>query len=205
MELYKVHLQNPHQRIIQKAVDALSEGKIIIYPTDTVYGIGCNINNKLAIERVYKIKGKSKFAPMSIICGSIKQASKYVRISNFAFRILRRCFPGPYTVILEATKETPKLMLSRRKEIGIRIPDSKVAIELVENLGNAILSTSINLTETETLISPEEIKNTFNAKVDLLLDGGILPEPIPSTVLKIENNNVEIIREGKGSLQNINI
>jgi tRNA threonylcarbamoyl adenosine modification protein (Sua5/YciO/YrdC/YwlC family) len=203
MELHKVHLQNPHKRIIQKAVDALLEGKVIIYPTDTVYGLGCDVTNKQAVEKIYKIKEKSKFAPMSIICNSIKQASMYAYISNFAFRILKRCFPGPYTVILEATKEIPKLMLSRRKEIGIRIPDSQVALALVENLGNAVLSTSVNMAENEFLVDLEEIKNKYNSKAEFFLDGGMLPEPIPSTVLKIVNEDIEIIREGKGSLQNI--
>lgn len=205
MITYEIHLENPHKRYIQKAVEALEGGQLVIYPTDTVYGLGCSINNKQAIERIYKIKGKSKFAPMSIICSSIRDAAKYARISNFAFRVMKRCFPGPFTVVLEATREIPKLMLTRQKEIGIRIPDNKVVIEIVELLGHPVITSSINLPGEEILNDPEKIAEIYSGKVDLLLNAGPLPEPVPSTVLRIEDNTVEILREGKGDPARINI
>lgn len=202
---YKVHLADPQKRSIQKAVEALENSELIIYPTDTVYGIGCSIHSKQAIEKIYRLKGKSKFEPMSIICGSIQQVSIYAKISNFSYKVLRRCFPGPYTIILEATREIPKLMLSKRKEIGIRIPDSQVTKSLVDSLGHAILNTSVNLHHDEIINDPYSIVEKFDGKVELMLDGDVLPEAEESTVIKLVDNTVEIIREGKGNLKNLYI
>lgn len=205
MNRYIVHLENPHNRYIQKAIEALENSELVIYPTDTVYGIGCSINKKQAIEKIYRLKGKSKFDPMSIICASIQQASTYAKISNFSYKILRRCLPGPFTIILEATREIPKLMLSRRKEIGIRIPDNKVTSEIVNGFGSAILNTSINLYREQSINDPDLIFEEFDGKVQVMLDGGILPDSIESTVIRIVDNTVEVIREGKGNLQNLYI
>ncbi len=202
---YKVHLENPHKRSIQKTIEALQNSELVIYPTDTVYGIGCSINKKAAIENIYWLKGKSKFDPMSVICSSIQQASTYAKISNFTYKVLRRCFPGPFTVILEATREIPKLMLAKRKEIGIRIPDNKVPIEIVNNLGHAILNTSVNLTGNEIMNDPNIISEKFQGKVGIMLDGGILPHAEESTIIRIKNDMVEVIREGKGDLQSLYI
>ena len=201
----KVHFQTPNKRSIQKAAKVMKDGGLVIYPTDTLYGMGCSIRFKQAIQKIYQIKGKSKFAPTSIICSSIQEASNYVRISNYAFKVLRRCLPGPYTFILEATREIPKLMLSKRKEVGIRIPDSQVVLELVQELGNPIVNSSINFTEGKLLNDPDEIVKLFNNNVDLILDGGILPNPIPSTVVRIIDDILELQREGKGELDKINI
>jgi tRNA threonylcarbamoyl adenosine modification protein (Sua5/YciO/YrdC/YwlC family) len=205
MNRYKVHLDNPHNRYIQKAIEALENSELVIYPTDTVYGIGCSINKKQAIEKIYRLKGKSKFDPMSIICASIQQASTYAKISNFSYKILRRCFPGPFTIILEATREIPKLMLSRRKEIGIRIPDNKVTSEIVNGFGSAILNTSVNLYREQSIYDPDLIFEEFDGKVQVMLDSGILPDAVESTVIRIVGNTVEVIREGKGNLQNLYI
>lgn len=202
---YKVHLENPHNRSIQKAVNALENMELVIYPTDTIYGIGCSINKKQAIESIYRLKGKSKFEPMSIICASIQQASNYARISNFAYKILRRCFPGPFTVILEASREIPKLMLSRRKEIGIRIPDNNVTTELVNALGHAILNTSVNIDGNEILNDPVVIAERLRGKVGIMLDAGILSDAQESTVIRLVDDQVEVVREGKGDLQILHI
>ena len=202
---YRVHLENPHTRSIQKAVEALESGQLIIYPTDTVYGIGCSINHKNAIENIYRLKGKSKFDPMSIICSSIQQASTYVKISNYTYKILRRCFPGPFTFILEATREIPRLMLSKRKEIGIRIPDSNAAIETVKTLGHALLNTSVNIEGNEIMNDPDVIADRFYREVEIMLDGGILPDAEESTVIRLVNDTLEVLREGKGDLDKINI
>lgn len=202
---YKVHLGTPHKRSIHKAVEALENGQLIIYPTDTVYGIGCSLHQKQAIENIYRLKGKSKFDPMSIICANIQQASTYAKISNNAYKVLRRCLPGPFTIILEARRQIPKLMLSRRKEIGIRIPDNNVAIEIVNHLGHPILNTSVNLDGTEIINDPDFIAERFQGKVEVLLDGGNLPNPEESTVIRLVDDTVEVIREGKGDLQKLYI
>lgn len=202
---YKVHLETPHKRSIQKAIEALQNGRLIIYPTDTVYGIGCSIHQKQAIENIYRLKGKSKFDPMSIICSSIQQASAYVKISNNAYKVLRRCFPGPFTVILEARREIPKLMLSRRKEVGIRIPDNNVATEIVNNLNHPILNTSVNLDGAEIVNNPDFIAERFEGKVEVLLDGGNLPDAEESSVIRLVDDTIEIIREGKGDLRRLYI
>ena len=200
---YKVHLENPHKRPIEKAIKALQNMELVIYPTDTIYGIGCSINTKQAIESIYRLKGKSKFEPMSIICASIQQASHYAKISNFAYKILRRCFPGPFTVILEASREIPKLMLSRRKEIGIRIPNNNVTTALVDNLGHAILNTSVNIDGNEILNDPVIIAERLRGRIGIMLDAGILADARESTVIRLVDDEVEIVREGKGDLQTL--
>ncbi len=200
---FKVHLETPHARSIRKAVEALQKGQLIIYPTDTVYGIGCSLYEKKAIERLYQIKGKSKHEPMSIICNSIQQASRYARISTFAFRLLKRCFPGPYTIILEASREIPRLLLSSRKEVGIRIPDSAVCHELIEQFGLPVLNSSVNQRQDELLNDPEDIAGRYENVVDVMLNAGPLPDARESTVLRIVDEEVQIIREGKGDLKRL--
>ncbi|NOX38541.1 MAG: threonylcarbamoyl-AMP synthase [Calditrichaeota bacterium] len=200
---FKVYPENPHQRSINKAVEALENGQLIIYPTDTVYGIGCSLYKKHALEAIYRLKGKTKFEPISLICESIQQASQYARISNFAFRILKRCFPGPYTVILEATREIPKLMLTRRKEVGIRIPDNRIVMAMVHTLGHPLANTSVNIEEGELLNDPEEIMQRYAHHAEVFLDAGPLPDAEESTIIKIIHDEVEIIREGKGSIERV--
>ncbi len=197
---FKVFPDTPHSRSVNKAVEALQDGKLVIYPTDTVYGLGGSLFNKHAIEKIYRIKGKSKYQPLSVICESIQQASHFGKISNFAFRIMKRCLPGPYTFILEATREIPKLMLSRRKEVGIRIPNSAVVQAIVQTLGHPLVNSSITLREDELLNDPEEIARRFDHVVDVFLDAGPLPDPRDSTVVKIKDQEVEVLREGKGDL-----
>ncbi len=200
MVRFKVYADTPHKRSIDRAVAALKEGQLIIYPTDTVYGLGGDLFQKRAIEQIYRIKGKTKYEPLSIICHSIQQASQYGKISNFAFRIIKRCTPGPYTFILEATREIPKLMLSRRKEVGIRIPDSAVVQAIVASLGHPLVNSSITLQEDEVLNDPDEIARRFEHQVAVLLDAGTLPDPRDSTIVKMMHQEIEIIREGKGDL-----
>lgn len=200
MVRFEVHLETPHMRVIQKAVEALREGQLVVYPTDTVYGIGCSIYNKRAIEKMYRLKGKSKFEAMSLICDSIRQASKYVHISNYTYRILKRCFPGPFTIILPATREIPKLMLSRRKEIGIRIPESRICSLLVSHLEHPILNTSAGLSEDYIVHGQHAFDNELFNDVDIFLDAGPLTDAQSSTVVSIVNDELEILREGKGDI-----
>lgn len=201
---HQIYIENPHIRIIHRAVEVLKNGGIVIYPTDTVYGIGCSIFNKNAIERLYKIKGKSKFESMSMICASIQQASEYVHISNYTFRILKKCFPGPFTIILQAKHQVTKLMLSRQKEIGIRIPDSTLCEMLVGELDHPILNTTVTTPEDDQVFYPEvDANDVYTDAAEMMLDAGSYYEAILSTVARIRDNEVEILREGKGDINKL--
>ena len=200
---FKIFPANPHHRAINKAVEALEEGKLIIYPTDTVYGLGCNPFDKNALASIYRIKGKSKFDTVSLIVKDIRQASQYARISNFAYRVLRHCLPGPYTFILPATREIPKIMLTKRKEVGIRIPISPVTDALLEAFRKPLVNTSVNMTGQGFLYDPDEIAKIYQHEVALMLDAGFLEEPIESTVVSLINDEITVLREGKGDLSRL--
>jgi tRNA threonylcarbamoyl adenosine modification protein (Sua5/YciO/YrdC/YwlC family) len=201
---HQIYIENPHVRIIHRAVEVLKNGGIVIYPTDTVYGIGCSIFNKNAIERLYKIKGKSKFESMSMICASIQQASEYAHISNYSFRVLKKCFPGPFTIILQAKHQVAKLMLSRQKEIGIRIPDSPLCQMLVEELEHPILNTSVTTPEDDLVFYPDfDADDVYTNAAEMMLDAGPYHETVESTVARIRENEVEILRQGKGDINKL--
>ena len=198
-----VHLKNPHKRIIMNAVHVLKSGGLIIYPTDTVYGIGCSLYNKSALERLYRLKKKSKFDPISIIVKDIREASLYARISNNSFKILKHCLPGPFTFILPSSREIPKIMLSKRKEVGIRIPDNEVCAAILEYFEYPIVNTSANISADELLNDPDEIERQFEHQVDLMLDADWLPDAQESTVIEVTGDEVSILRKGKGNLSMI--
>jgi tRNA threonylcarbamoyl adenosine modification protein (Sua5/YciO/YrdC/YwlC family) len=200
---FKIHPKNPNIRSIKKAVEILENGGLIIYPTDTVYGIGCSLHIKNALEKLYRLKGKSKFDPVSIIVKDIQQASQYVRISNYAYRVMKHCLPGPFTFILPATKEIPKIMLSKRKEVGIRIPNFSVCSTLLTSLEKPIVNTSVNLDHEAMLIDPDEIEKVYYNKVDIMLDVGWLHEAIESTVTSLIEDELTILREGKGNISKL--
>jgi len=184
------------------AIEILEEGGVIIFPTDTVYGLGCDLFNKKSIERVYQIKKIPRRKPLSFICSDLKDIAKYAHVSNMAYRLMKRLLPGPYTFILPATHNVPRLMLTNRRTVGIRVPDNKICMELVKELGNPIISTSIILDEDEPVSDPFEIFDEYGNKVDLIIDGGILKSE-RSTVVDLTNNVPEIIREGKGDISEI--
>jgi len=198
-----VHLKNPHKRIIMNAVKVLKNGGLIIYPTDTVYGIGCSLYNKSALERLYRLKKKSKFDPISIIVKDIRQASQYTRISDNSFKVLKRCLPGPFTFILPSSREIPKIMLSKRKEVGIRIPDSEVCHEILDNFEYPLVNTSVNIMPDELLNDPEEIQKRYEHQVELMLDADWLPDAQESTVLDLTGNELTVVRHGKGNLDRV--
>jgi tRNA threonylcarbamoyl adenosine modification protein (Sua5/YciO/YrdC/YwlC family) len=200
---FKIHPENPNIRSIRKAVEILEKGGLIIYPTDTVYGVGCNLYIKNALEKLYRLKGKSKFDPVSIIVKDIQQASQYVKISNYAYRVLKHCLPGPFTFILPATREIPKIMLSKRKEVGIRIPDFPVCSALLTALEKPIVNTSVNLDHEAILIDPDEIEKVYDNKVDIMLDVGWLHEANESTVTSLIEDELTILREGKGDISKL--
>lgn len=199
MEYYQLHPDNPQVRFINKAVESLKNGEVIIYPTDTVYGLGCDIFNRKAVERIYNIKNESNTKLFSFIIPDLKDISKYAKVSNYAFKIIKKLTPGPYTFVLTASKEVPKKLWTKRKTVGIRIPDNEIALTLTKELGNPIISTSATTRKGELLYNPLEIKNIFNIQVDLMLSLGAL-NGVPSSIIDLTGEDAEIIREGSGDL-----
>ena len=199
MEFYELHPVTPEQRYINKAVDVLRDGGIIIYPTDTVYGIGCDIFNHKAVEQIYSIKNEAGTKLFSFICSDLKDIAKYAVVSDFAYKSMRKLLPGPYTFVLPAAKEVPKKLRTKRKTVGIRIPDHQIALTLTKELGNPIISTSVTKRLGEILYDPIEIKNIFNSQVDLMLSSGALNGK-PSSIVDLSTNPPEIIREGAGDI-----
>ncbi|MCD6280748.1 MAG: threonylcarbamoyl-AMP synthase [Deltaproteobacteria bacterium] len=185
----------PKPRIVKKVADVLSSGGIIVYPTDTVYGLGCSISNRKGIEKINTIKKSKK--PKSIMLSDLKSISSYAKVSNMAYRVIRSLLPGPYTIVLPATREVPRLLQSRRKSVGIRIPDHWFCTSLVSELGEPVITTTIPLPSGGTHIDPLEIEHELGHLVDVVVDGGILPD-LPSTVISVEDDKVEILREGLG-------
>ena len=194
-----IHSQNPQLRLIRKAVDVLRQGGIIIYPTDTVYGLGCDLSNKKGIERIYEIKRRDRKRPLSFICADLKHISQYAQVTDYAYKTMKRLLPGPYTFILEASRLVPKIILPKRSTTGIRVPDNPICLELIKELGQPIISTSVQDENGEDLGNPQEIAERFGRTVDLIIDGGIII-PEPSSVISLVDDNIEIIRHGKGDV-----
>jgi tRNA threonylcarbamoyl adenosine modification protein (Sua5/YciO/YrdC/YwlC family) len=193
--------KNPEKRKIAQAVDILRKGGVIAYPTGTVYGLGCDLTNKKALERVYQIKGIDRKKPLSFLCPDLSEISRFAFVDNTTYRILKRLVPGPYTFILEATKEVPRLVLRKRNTVGIRVPDHPVAQALLEALGSPIISTSATKNG-QVLMDGEEIDEAFPA-LDLVLDAGP-GNALASTILAFSTSGeVEVIREGAGDLDKI--
>lgn len=202
--LVKIYEENPNEREIRKVVDVLKNGGVIIYPTDTVYGIGCDITQAKAVERVARIKQvqveKSNF---SFICSDLSQLSDYTRpISNPVFKLIRRCLPGPYTFILNANNNVPKYFKGKKKTVGIRVSDNRIITSIVRELGNPIMSTSVHDDDEiiEYTTDPELIHEKFSDLVDLVIDGGYGGN-LASTVIDCTNEIPVIVRQGKGELE----
>jgi len=197
--LININPINPQERLIRKVADTLKGGGIIAYPTDTHYGIGCDIMNKKAIERIYQIKQRNKNKPFSFICSGLKNISRYAKVSNYAYRTMKRLLPGPYTFILEGSKMVPKMMLTKRKTAGIRVPDNRICIDLIRQLGNPIISTSASLPESDVLQDPSLIHEHLNSRLDWVIDGGPVPGR-PSSVISLIHDEPEVLREGLGDV-----
>lgn len=204
--LINIHPDNHSERLLQQAVECLKKGGVIIYPTDTVYGMGCDITNQKAIERICKIKGiKPEKANFSFICYDLSHISDYTKpFDTTLFRVLKKALPGPYTFILPASGNVPKLLNNNKKSVGIRIPDNAIARELVKRLGNPILSTSIHDEDDvlEYSTDPELIHEKYEELVDLVIDGGYGGVEA-STVISCLDGTMEVIREGKGAIEGL--
>ena len=202
--LIKIYPENPNERAIDQVVEVLRKGGLIIYPTDTIYGLGCDITNPKAIEKICRIRGiKPEKANFSFICHDLSHISDFIKpIDNTTFRVLKKALPGPFTFIFNANNNVPKLLSSNKKTVGIRVPDNNIARCIVKELGNPILSTSIKdddeLVEYST--DPELIYEKYQELVDLVIDGGY-GDNEASTVIDCTNGEFEIIREGKGDIE----
>jgi len=198
--LLAINPDNPQQRLIDQVVTRLRQGAVICYPTDTVYGIGCDIYNQKAIKKIFQIKKRPKHKPFSFMCSSLKDVSTYCHVSNMAYRVMKKNLPGPYTFILPAMKIVPKILITRQKTVGIRVPDNAISKALVETLGNPILTTSATLPDEDEFASEAyELQQRFGKMVDIIIDGGPL-YPLPSTVVSLADDPPEILREGKGDI-----
>lgn len=199
MKILKVFENNPNPKCLDMTVEALRDGDIVIYPTDTLYAIGCDALNNSAINKICKLKGiNPDKTNLSIICDGISMVAEYARFDNRQFKVLKTNLPGPFTFILPSSSSLPKVFKGR-KTVGIRVPENNVAVELVRRLGNPILSTTISYTDDDYAVNPELIAETYADSAAYLLDGGD-GGLIPSTVVDMTSGELEIVREGKGDL-----
>lgn len=197
--LIQINPKNPQPRLIAQAVDVLRRGGIIAYPTDTIYGIGCDIMNKKAIEKIYRLKQRNKNKPFSFICSDLKNISNYAKVSNYAYKTMKRLLPGPYTFILEGSRMVPKIMLTKRKTAGIRVPDHEICLRLVEGLENPIISTSASMPDGEMIHDPSLLHDHFGVNIDMVIDGGPVSDE-PSSVVSLINDEPEVFRKGLGDV-----
>jgi len=193
---------HPQPRHIERGVAVLEAGGLIAYPTDTYYGIGCDLFNKKAMERIYQLKARPRTKPLSFICADLSDVSKYAQVSNAAFAIMRRLTPGPYTFVLESTSLVPKIAVTRQKTVGIRVPDSPIALALVLALGRPLVSTSAATQEGNVLIDPSDIQEFLGHGLDLIIDGGYQLDD-PSTVLDLTGDEPKVLRMGKGDVSGV--
>lgn len=198
--LMEINPNHPQPRLIGQVVDILQKGGVICYPTDTMYGLGCDIFNQKAVKRIFQLKNRPKHKPFSFMCSDLKNISEYSHVGNTAYRLMRKCLPGPFTFVLPGTKLVPKIMLTKQKTVGIRVPDHPVCQALIEGLGNPILNTTALLDrENEPPLDGFDVNDIFCSQVDLVIDAGPIV-PMPSTVVSLIDDTPEILRAGKGDI-----
>ena len=198
--IFVINEENPQLRLINKTVEILKEGGVIVFPTDTVYAYGCDIKDKRAIERIYRLKRMDKHKPLSFIFTTISDINDYARnISDDAYKIMKKAFPGPYTFIFKASKLVPKVVVTNQKTVGVRIPDNNIAIEIVKALGRPLLATSVSNHDGNYIVEPKDLEKIYRNEVDLVIDCG--PKiSSPSTVVDMTGDTFRVIREGKGEI-----
>lgn len=201
---YSIHPNNPQKRSIEEITDALKNGAVILYPTDTVYAIGCDLNVKSAVERVRRLKQLSNDKPLTFLCSSLSNISEYAVVSDRAYRIMKRLIPGPYTFLLPATKLVPKLVMNpKRKTTGIRVPNLPVCQELLKSLGNPLISASAHFpdegSEVPTVgLEKAKLFDALDNMVDIVIDTGVDPGFQVSTILDLTTEEPEVVRQGLG-------
>jgi tRNA threonylcarbamoyl adenosine modification protein (Sua5/YciO/YrdC/YwlC family) len=190
---------NPQPRFLAQAAEALRQGEVIVYPTDSSYALGCAIGAKAALDRIRQIRRTEIDHDFTLVCRDLSEISTYARVDNAAYRLLKSLTPGPYTFILKATGEAPKrLQDPKRKSIGLRVPDNRIALALLEELGAPIMSSTLQLPEDDVpLTEPDEIEQRLSSRVDLILDGGACGLD-PTTILDLSGGQIDIVRKGKG-------
>lgn len=202
-EFLRIHPDTPEERKIRHVVDVLRDGGVIIYPTDTIYGLGCDIHNTRAIERIARMKGiKPQKNDFSFICHDLSHIADYAKVSNLAFKMMKRLLPGPYTFILDVSHRVPKILHTNKRTVGIRIPDHSIPRAIVKELGNPIITTTIKDDDdiVQYITDPEIIFERFQHLVDLVIDGG-MGGNIPSTIIDATTDDFEIVRRGLGEIE----
>jgi tRNA threonylcarbamoyl adenosine modification protein (Sua5/YciO/YrdC/YwlC family) len=197
--ILKINQQNPQPRLISQVVELLNRGGVIAYPTDTTYGIGCSIFNKRGIERIYQLKRREKKKPFSFICADLSEVARYAKVSNYAFKILKRFFPGPFTFVLEASSIVPDLLMTKQKTVGIRIPANSICMAIVGELGHPIVTTSANLAGEEPIGDPFQVENVLGKQLDIVVDGGTL-SPDVSSIISLIGEFPTVLRRGVGDV-----
>ncbi|MGD9124886.1 MAG: L-threonylcarbamoyladenylate synthase, partial [Desulfarculaceae bacterium] len=197
--ILEINPQNPQPRRIQQVVEVLRQGGVVAYPTDTVYGLGCDIFNKKAIKRIHQLKRQPLTRPFSFICPGLTELSQYARVTNYAYKTLRRLLPGPYTFILEGSRQVPKMMLTRRKNVGIRVPDHPICLAIVQELGHPVISTSAIDSQGRQLTSPRELEEVWGRQLEMVVDGGPV-SGLLSSVVSLVDDAPEVLREGAGTV-----
>ncbi|MEM1032776.1 MAG: L-threonylcarbamoyladenylate synthase [Myxococcota bacterium] len=195
--LLSINRDHPEPRKIKRAVDVIRNGGVIAYPTDTVYGLGCDLHNKQAIVRLHQIKGMDKKKPLAFVCQDLSDISKYAVVDNATYRVLKHHTPGPYTWVLPATRDVPRFVMKKQKTVGIRVPDHPVALALVTELGHPIISTTARETDGDPIQDPWTIDATFPS-LDLVVEADVCGI-VPTTVVDLSDGDVTILREGAGA------
>jgi len=194
-----INSKNPQLRLVRKVIEVLEKGGVIGYPTDTVYGVGCDLFNQEAIRKIHRLKKMEEKKPLSFICSDLKDISRYAHVSNYAYKMMKKLLPGPYTFVLTATKLVPKIAMTKQNTVGIRIPDNNICLSLVRELGHPIISTSVYKPDEGLYNDPAEIEERFARKLDLVIDGGVIVAE-HSSIIDLTDEFPKVIRKGKGDV-----
>mgnify|MGYP005848226141 FL=1 len=197
--IVRINPENPQVRLLRQVVEVLTGGGLIGYPTDTGYALGCDLYNLKGISKLYQLKRRPLSKPFSFICADLKNISEYAQVGNYAYKTMKRLLPGPFTFILEASRQVPKILQTKRHTVGIRVPDHPICLKQVEMLGHPIISTGANLPEQLPESDPYEIAEKFKAHLEVVIDAGIIL-PAPSSIISLIDDMPEVIREGAGDV-----
>jgi tRNA threonylcarbamoyl adenosine modification protein (Sua5/YciO/YrdC/YwlC family) len=195
--ILEVDPQNPQPRVVERAAKVLEDGGLIAYPTDTYYGIGCDLLSRKAIDRLYGVKGRDRKKPLAFLCPDLSDVAKYAIVSKFAYRTMKQLTPGPFTFVLTATRLVPDMMQSKQREVGIRVPQAPLMLAIASRLCRPIVTTSATDQDGNVLIDAKDIKEHLGTRLDLILDGGVQPNE-PSTIVSLIDDQIEVLRQGKG-------
>lgn len=197
--LLTINPQNPQTRLISQVADLLRNGGVVAYPTDTTYGIGCSIFSKRGLDRIYQLKQREKKKPFSFICTDLSEVARYAKVSNYAFKILKRYLPGPYTFVLDASSIVPDLLTTKQKTVGIRIPANSICMAIVREVGHPIVTTSANISGEDPIGDPFMVELELGKQLNMVIDGGVL-SPDVSSVISLIGDVTEVLRKGVGDV-----